>query len=137
MRYLTFIFSFICATSVLAQTSQSIRSGRPGQAIGPYVLGKGMLQIQSGLDRSQAKASNLDLSSTNSNTVIRLGLSESFETSGLLVYQADKDKVTTGDQNTEGLSQLHLGFRFRSLILNAFQASNSHTRSNFPVRQRL
>lgn len=108
-----FIVSVFFGFNALGQTSDSIRSGRPGQGIGPYVVGTGLLQIQSGVDYKKSDAGNAETSASVFNNVLRLGLSEAFELSVLGDWQEDVIKaggITTSDKR--GVSQAHLGFRY-------------------------
>lgn len=99
---------------VFAQTAPQIISGRPGQAIGPRVVGKDIFQIQSGLDLNRAKTSFLEQNLRTSNNVVRFGLSEKFELSTVLDYSqtANDNNVTNFSENFEGVSQWQLGFRY-------------------------
>ena len=99
----------------LAQTAESIRSGRPGQAIDPYVAGMGIFQIQSGIDRLTSKNQGQDLETLNSNMVWRFGISEQLEINGLWVFQKDQVNNSGLENSIQGVSQFHLGFRFNIL----------------------
>ena len=107
IKWLTLVALLALPAVSLAQIHPTIRSGRPGQAIGPYVTGRGLFQLQSGIDLYQTKNST----KTNtylSNTVIRHGFSENFEASGVFNYQSDN--VDQSSQN--GVSDLQIGFRY-------------------------
>lgn len=73
-----FALCFLWTISSLGQYNTTIRSGRPGQSIGPYGVGKNIIQVQTGfefLNRSGV-FSNKNYESV---MVIRYGLSEKFE----------------------------------------------------------
>lgn len=93
-----------------AQTASTIRSGRPGQAIGANVVGTNILQIQSGLDFAQTDRPQRKDETTLLNNVIRFGLNETTELSAVLNYQRDKQTKPT-HQTQNGLSDVQLGFR--------------------------
>jgi hypothetical protein len=103
-----FIFLvFLIPNLLLAQTADSIRSGRPGQSIGPFVVGTGYLQFQSGIDSNWLNGP-LDESSYLLNNVLRLGLSEDFEISGVINWQDE----TLVFNKQRGISSIQLGFRY-------------------------
>jgi hypothetical protein len=89
------------------QYAENIRTGRPGQAIGAYTLGKSVVQIQSGYNYNKLEYSNSDVKINSLNTVVRLGLTERFEISGILNYF---------DESSEGLSyyQPYLPFSYEN-----------------------
>lgn len=94
-----------------SQSNNTIRTGRPGQAIGPYVVGTGYFQIQSGLDFASSESSGDMSNSQISNNVLRYGLTENFEISSLINFQKDRHSLSS-ISDTEGLSQMHIGFRY-------------------------
>jgi hypothetical protein len=105
------IYLLFCSQILFAQSNDTIRTGRPGQAIGPYVVGTGFFQIQSGLDFASSEMGSIKTKSQVSNNVLRYGLTENFEVSALANIQKDsRSGVTASD--SEGLSELHLGFRY-------------------------
>lgn len=96
-----------------AQYSATIQSGRPGQSIGPFTVGKDIFQIQSGVDITGfATEVNTSGGGWVSNHVIRYGLAERLEISSLLDYRAEKIKAASGETRLEGLSSLDLGGRY-------------------------
>lgn len=112
------LFAFILVSAVgqrsLAQTNSTIRTGRPGQAIGAYVVGTEIFQVQSGLDYGSL------ISDTSSehfgvlSSVLRYGLSERFELSALISFMNDHQSgsvVPSTSETKSGISDLHLGFR--------------------------
>ena len=93
-----------------AQTNPTIRSGRPGQAIGAYTVGQDYLQIQSGLDQSRQTSNKSQNALTQSN-VLRYGLSEIFELSAVLNFE-HRNFADGPSRPQGGLSEFHLGFRY-------------------------
>ena len=79
-----------------AQFGETIRSGRPGQAIGPFTVGARVLQFQAGVDYAAYKIDrpfNETMGRTiGSDLVIRYGITERFEMGLGLVY---KNETTT------------------------------------------
>lgn len=102
------LFSFLFNTVLRAQTNDTIRSGRPGKSIGPYVVGTKILQIQSGFDFAEIAGVQ---NSTLFNNVIRYGLSEHFEVSSVIDLQRNnfKNPIT---KDLDGLSDVQVGFRY-------------------------
>lgn len=92
---LFFVLNF--SVSLMAQTSPQIRTGRPGQSIGAYVVGTGVTQIQSGLEYNRLKTNSEDLSWINNN-ILRYGLNERTELSGVLDYRT-QNLIGTGVDN--------------------------------------
>lgn len=103
-----FLISYqLCAFS---QTHSSIRTGRPGQAIGPYVVGTDYLQIQSGYDHAWQNG-DTKLQTALQNNVIRYGADERFELSSVVSWQHDSISAPA-QENKEGISDFQLGFRY-------------------------
>lgn len=101
----------LLAQFAMSQTASSIRTGRPGQAIGPYVVGTGLLQIQSGLDNTSVKVAGSNRETSLVNNVVRQGINESFELSGVFNYEQSRN--TTGAANQKsGVSDVQVGFRY-------------------------
>lgn len=109
MRYTLFLFLLAMAGSAHSQYAPTIRSGRPGQAIGPYTLGHSVVQIQSGINGGRATQG----ASTNTafNTVVRVGIWERFELSGVFNWQRENLSVTGGGNTREGVNDTQLGGR--------------------------
>ncbi|MEQ8910583.1 MAG: transporter [Vicingaceae bacterium] len=101
-----------------AQFSETIATGRPGQANGPFGVGKNIYQIQSGLyfDQNSTNLSpnKLEQSSWSHNSVIRLGLKEDFEFRLAYRYQI-LDRIESGSEKLRsdiaGFRNFSFGFR--------------------------
>jgi len=93
-----------------AKASETIQSGRPGQAIGAGTLDPGYIQIQSGLD--YINSSGIEFEDYLFSNVIRLGVNGIFELSALINY-IERNFKERNFSDTNGLSSLHLGFRSR------------------------
>lgn len=91
------LLMFVCVGFSQAQFNETIRTGRPGQSINPYTVGKGMLQLQQGyvfgktdLELDYNRATIGDLTDGNASTfenVIRYGISENVEINAAVNYQ--------------------------------------------------
>lgn len=111
MKMLFVLITLALSSQLNAQTAETIRTGRPGQAIGANVVGRGILQWQMGLDQNEARFFNSDTTTHTMNNVIRFGLNESFELSAVL--DLTKEDVEPGSSNDRsGLSQQQVGFRY-------------------------
>lgn len=104
-------FVTIAFTPLQAQFSQCIRTGRPGQAIGPYTVGKNVLQFQQGADIYSVADIKNPHRGFVLNNIIRYGILEEVEISALIDYQYEQTKLHTGRTTLSGISNLHLGFR--------------------------
>ena len=96
--------------SSFAQTAQTIRTGRPGQSIGAYVVGTGIVQLQSGAEYNRVKTTSESKAWINNN-VLRYGFDEKWVISSVFDYRY-QENVGSGWDN------LQLGGRVN---LNAVQ----------------
>lgn len=119
-----------------AQFNETIRTGRPGQAIGAFTTGKGIFQVQSGIDYFGAKNSALNWKTDGylNNTVMRLGLTELFEISALVEYRTETITNSETNEKTElsGLSALDFGMRY-----HIFSGKGFVPNIGFQIRMRL
>lgn len=101
-------------TQVHSQFHETIRTGRPGQGIGPYVIGEGVSQLQSGLEyyRTRYEGQLPELRQLVHNSIFRFGHTEQFEWNALVNWQADSPK---GESAELALSGLEVGFRVNVL----------------------
>jgi len=106
------VVAVVC-TAAWGQTSETIRSGRPGQSIGPYTVGDGIVQAQLGLDHSTSRNQVFSTADSTLNTVVRWGVGERFEWSALINGSQVTGGPIAADSNEDqvGVSQFHLGFR--------------------------
>ena len=95
-----------------AQRQPRIASGRPGQAIGPLVVGTGVFQVQTGVDYDRREFTNTKNTKRTLNNVIRFGLSEDFELSSVIDYRDETFDTNGVENNLDGVSQFQLGFRY-------------------------
>lgn len=96
------------------QYGETIRSGRPGQSIGPFTVGARVFQVQSGVEPSgfdQSKTSMASGQTLAGVGVVRLGITEQFEVGMGAVYQWDEAVVNGLDSSYNGLSAYSLRMR--------------------------
>ncbi|MBX3721303.1 MAG: transporter [Turneriella sp.] len=98
-------------TWIGAQYHPSIRTGRPGQAIGPYTTGQGVLQFQQGVEFARQNTGGGKTSGVLSNNVVRYGILETFEISGVADYQFQSEETNLFSRDTQGISAVHAGVR--------------------------
>ena len=102
---------FLGSTTLHAQFGEIIRTGRPGQAIGPFTVGKNVLHFQQGLDYyAVSNFANKNYGFVNNN-VIRFGILETVELSTLIEYEYNNSETNLSSIESSGISNLHLGFR--------------------------
>lgn len=111
MKYILLLILFIYSTRGFSQYNETIRTGRPGQAIGAFTVGNKVLQFQQGVDYSTILDSNASNHVLLNNNVIRYGFLETFEFSALIDYQNNYYQFDSAESSLQGLSNLHLGFR--------------------------
>jgi hypothetical protein len=96
-----------------AQFYETINSGRPGQSVGAYTVGRGIFQIQSGFD--SFGNTNNDAGTKNkgflNSTGLRFGLTESFEVGAFFEYRHEEVTATNYSSSRGGLSNCGIGLR--------------------------
>ena len=117
MRSVLFLLC-LCSSSpwLFGQTSEIIRSSRPGQSFTPYTVGNGVFQIQSGLNINDSEESGgADRYGFFFVTLGRFGITETIEVRTEL--QLARDRVAFQDVHaiTSGLSAWSIGMRFNIL----------------------
>lgn len=74
------VIILFCAIQLNAQTSEVIRSNRPGQYLSPNTVGKNILQIEAGLDYLSSAYQDMVIYRTYTpNALLRYGINEKFE----------------------------------------------------------
>lgn len=129
-----FSTSMLIQFSGFGQYNETIRSGRPGQSIGPFTVGKSILQIQSGIDFQSFENKDFALSGNGfvHNTVIRYGILERLEISGLFDYRGETVKTNGSETDASGLSAFDLGGRYQ-----IFEGHGAIPTIGFQMRLRL
>lgn len=119
MNLMTRSTIIVCITLSFINTSfgqynETIRSGRPGQSIGPFTVGKGIIQLQTGMDvfGFEHKSLNIKGDGYLNNSVVRYGISERFEISALADYKVETYKSNGTETESSGLAALDLGGRY-------------------------
>ncbi|WP_264522488.1 transporter [Flavobacterium sp. N2469] len=105
------LFFFIVSSTCFGQFNEIIRTGRPGQSIGAFTVGKNVLQFQQGINYYSIEDTN-PIKGFVSNNIIRYGISETIEVSTLIDYQNEEISFENNTyKHREGISNLHFGFR--------------------------
>ena len=116
-----YLLSLLCLLSFSAygQYNETIRAGRPGDAMGAYVVGTKVFQVETGLSHTFTQINGVVIGG-NSKTVdranataLRFGLSESFEING--VFGISSNEIIDGANRNNGLSGLGVGARYNIL----------------------
>ena len=94
-KYCLLLIALFAWSSTFAQYGETIRSGRPGQAIGPFTAGARVLQVQYGINYGQAGYHSLrdrfkQSRHFGSDIVVRVGITERFEMSVATAYLNEK-----------------------------------------------
>ena len=103
-----------------AQYAKFMRSGRPGQSMGSYCAGEGVLQLQQGLTFQDVRLDGADVLRITNNNVIRYGVTRDFEVSAVVAFQRrDRTGLDGGGQPASaedfGVSGTQVGFRYNVL----------------------
>jgi hypothetical protein len=99
----------------IAQFNETIRTGRPGQAIGPYGVGKYVFQSQTGVDFGGSDNTFDKSSSIVPNTLLRFGISKHIDLNTGVAYRKDVYEFKSISKSSHGLSLLSLGTRINIL----------------------
>ncbi len=102
-------FTFFLFNSAYSQYNETIRTGRPGTAIGPFTVGTRVFQIQAGTDYYENSSNAYILKQAFAvGSVFRFGITEHFEMSTAIVYLNEKDDEGI---NTDGIFGLNISMR--------------------------
>jgi len=108
-------FFLIINSGAISQTSESIRSDRPGQAFSPFTVGRGIFQLQSGLIY-QRQASTITSKFLTFENFFRYGLTERWEVSATVNYSNRWIVSDTTEETSNGIS--NWGFTSRINLVN-------------------
>jgi len=114
---ITIFWTLVLSTKVIGQFNEIIRSGRPGQAMGAFTMEKHVLQVQSGIDYFRSNDANGIKKNEEylSNTVLRYGITRTFEVSGVVEYKSENVLQSDVRISNQGLSALDVGMRAQVL----------------------
>ncbi len=110
-RVIILYFLFYLPYLSYSQFGESIRTGRPGQAIGGFTLGKKVFQIQTGYSYNRIGNKGNESHINTNSTVLRIGLLEHFELSGVINWQSDRIEMANDTSYIGGLSNTQIGAR--------------------------
>jgi hypothetical protein len=113
-RFLFLLLSLIPSLS-WGQYHPTIRSGRPGQSIGPYTTGLGVLQLQAGINYNRIEGANSETDVFLENNILRWGIRERIELSGGVNWRQRETLRNGNETQSRGLSRVQLGGRFNLL----------------------
>lgn len=104
-------------SEVMAQYAEQIRSGRPGVSIGPFTVGKGVVQNQSGIYFTERHITQAAMRSIDKGaygiSIFRIGILERFEFGTAVSYKDNRITFSDHDNSirTEGINLLSLAGR--------------------------
>lgn len=106
-----FLFLFLLSRTYICagQFSTDIRSSRPGQAVEPFAVGRGILQFQNGVDFRSFKDGPVSNRTYLSNNVIRYGIIENLEINAQLDHSSHYMTLQDNTTSLKGFSALHTG----------------------------
>lgn len=93
------------------QFNETIRTGRPGQAIGGFAVGEKIVQFQQGIEYFSSDNNDYNQQGYLSNNVIRFGVMERVEISAVIDYKFEKWATDSLKWSLNGISNFQLGFR--------------------------
>lgn len=106
------LFVLVCmAPRVKAQYNETIRTGRPGQSIGPWAVGAHVLQVQAGMQFAGSNTTKLDQRILEPGAVVRYGLGRTFEVNTSWAWQDQRSTFDEKEFDASGVSASALGFR--------------------------
>lgn len=96
-----------------AQYNETIRTGRPGQSIGPWAVGTHVIQMQAGVQYggSTDGSSDHDQNYLEPGMVLRFGLGRTFEVNTAWAWQDQRNTFGEKEFDANGISSSALGFR--------------------------
>jgi len=114
MRRIGVLFSLLLFAQVTmqAQYNETIRAARPRQSMGFFTIGARVLQVQTGLDYRRTITPNTELDCFSETTVLRLGLAERFDLSGVIRYTDEERRGDVDIQRRAGISNTQIGARY-------------------------
>lgn len=116
LKMIKTLIIILCMSSLVSgQFSETISSGRPGQAISGNTVGKSVAQIQTGLQYSSYNSNFFSSSYKTSSTVLRIGILEKVEING--VFNFANISTATATRSINGVSNTEIGARI-NLIEN-------------------
>lgn len=111
------LLGFFMPLSLIAQYTEKIHSGRPGQAIDPYSVGVNVFQVQSGYQHEQIQMyGDGYLTGNYVENVLRFGINNHIEFGALILYKNETLKLNDSSYVNRGINAF--GFNLRSNILN-------------------
>lgn len=106
--------------NAFAQFGTTIRTGRPGKAIGAYTLGAKVFQVQSGINFNSIQLASANERNTLTHaTVLRLGLVEKIEISGVVNWRQDESIINEVEKQMIGVSNTQIGLRYNIIGTDA------------------
>jgi hypothetical protein len=122
MKRIVLLFLLTASVSS-AQYSETIATGRPGQAIGPRTLGASVFQFQSGFTYTIVDFEDTQFTTLAQSNVFRVGIWERLDINGVLVWQTDEFSGTMENTSMSGISNSQLGLRYSVMTNKGWRPS--------------
>lgn len=115
----------ILSSNIYSQYNETIRTGRPGEAIGPFAVGARVFQVQAGLGFLDYKFDNP--SDENSpaleygsafivGSVFRMGITEHFELNMGIAFQDGSQSIADSTYDRNGMNGFAFGMRYNIYV---------------------
>jgi hypothetical protein len=112
-KLISFLICLMNYCALNAQFNETIRSDRPGQANGPFAVGKSVFQTQTGIDFNSQylRNSNTEYQWISPNTVIRFGINKTIDFNTNLEYRFQETRISDMATSFNGFTSVSLGAR--------------------------
>lgn len=112
-QFIIIILILCCSYELFAQTHPTtIRTARPGETVEPFVVGKNILQLQTGFSYRLEEYELFERSTAQLNQEFRLGLSEFFEVQFSTGFVNINNIYVVGiPEDPRGISNTQFGFK--------------------------
>lgn len=101
----------IISNSLFGQSSEVIRSDRPGQANSPFSIGKSVFQTQTGIDYHTESIGTTVSNWLAPNTVLRFGISKTIDLNSTIEYRFQETTRADTTNSSKGFSSVAVGAR--------------------------
>jgi hypothetical protein len=103
-QIIIFLSIFLSAFIAQGQYTETIASGRPGQANGARTVGAGTFQLQAGGGYNTPTLDNNRVNNYTADAVLRVGITERFEVAALWDYRASRYNLSENTYSKDGFS---------------------------------
>jgi len=125
LRFIILCLCLLVSSLSFSQYNPTIRTARPGQAVGPFTTGKNIFQIQTGITSDWFDNTTSDVSGNGLGYFLslRYGLEESFEIRSAFGVRRDITSTNTTESTIGGINVWNVGIRYNIVNGKGKQAS--------------